>query len=778
MTFASLEFDRVLALVASFARSARGRAHVLATLPRFDPAEGSLNFERTREVGALIDGNGALGFAGLDAAELVESATPVTLEPAECLRLMWLVRNIVEVRTLLGATEIGPELRRSLAAWPELDHVLAFCEQRLGPGGEVLDSASPQLAQARAARERHRRAIVAALEELSRNTRGLSAPYTVRRERYCIPVPIYERQNVPGLVLDVSASAATVFLEPFAVVERNNALAEAISLAQAEEERVLAEIAATFARHRTELIRGSQLLTELDADQARALFGRATGGRLVEPGCSDRLHLLGARHPLLDPALAKLRADVLGETGSTRPIVPLDLELPEGARLVLLSGPNAGGKTVALKTLGLTTLMAASGIPVLVDEGAALPPVTSVWCHIGDEQNLLSDLSTFTGAMKATTELLANADPNTLVLYDELGSGTDPEEGAALAAALLEELARRRCWTVATAHLVTVAAHLEQVPGSVNAAMGYDESSGRPTFRLQLGVPGRSRGLAIASACGVPAAILERARSLVSRSYLAIDTYLASLQGERERCRAEQESLRALQDEAVEAARAAAEAAEQSRVERDRIRKSLDEERERLRRRANERLDAALAELALAKERGELPGKRRVVTLRRAVVDDTEGKQAPAVVCDPFGEGAHVRLRGSVATGVVRRVVGNRVEVQAGDKRLWVERSACEAVAGAAVTRTKTTVATDSENEPSELKLIGMTQDDARDLLEHFLDHAVIQGQRHVRIVHGHGTGTLRRMVWQILKQHPAVVHFAHPGQNRGGTGATEAELE
>ena len=245
------------------------------------------------------------------------------------------------------------------------------------------------------------------------------------------------------------------------------------------------------------------------------MFGEACGRR---PARTGGRHACYASWPRAtrssSPALAPLREEVLGEAGNTRPVVPLDLEFPEDARLVLLSGPNAGGKTVALKTVGLAALMAQSGIPVLADPTSALPPFDRVWCHLGDEQNLFSDLSTFTGAMHATTTLLADADADTLVLYDELGSGTDPEEGAALAAALLEELARRGCWTLATAHLITVAAHLEQRAGlGRTPRWGTTKRSGRPTYRLHLGAPGRSRGLAIASSCGVPATLLERARA-------------------------------------------------------------------------------------------------------------------------------------------------------------------------------------------------------------------------------------------------------------------------
>ena len=778
MSLASLEFDRVLELVAAFARSDLGRRAVTSTLPVFSPGEGSRAFCLTSELATAIAAQGTLSFTGLDAAELLGDGAATADDAADLARLVSLVRRVVEVRAALAAAPRGPELGGIVAELPRLDALLSFCELRLGPGGEVLDSASAALAQARTARERHRGAIVAAMEQLRRTHARLSAPFTVRRERYCMPVPAAERGTLAGLVLDVSASGATVFLEPLAVVELNNALAEATAVARAEEERVLAELAAAFHRNRDDLLRAAGRLADLDACQARVLFGQGCGGRLLQPGTATSLRLVGARHPLLDPALAALREQTLGETGSTRPVVPLDLAFPEGAKLVLLSGPNAGGKTVALKTLGLVALMAQTGIPVLAEDGSCLPPLRRVWCHLGDEQNLLSELSTFTGAMRATASLLEQADEDTLVLYDELGSGTDPEEGAALAAALLEELARRRSWTLATAHLVTVAAHLESIAGAVNAAMGYDDATGRPTYALHLGVPGRSRGLSIASSCGVPHDLLARARALLSASFLAIDGYLATLQDERQRLVRERDALASRQREAEEERRRAEEARADLEREQERARRRLDEEREALRRRAREQLAAAVAELERARERGEFPGKKRLAAVRRVALDLSPEEPTPAAL-EPFGVGATVRVRGTSSVGQVIRALGDRVELRVGEKRLWVEPSACEPVVPPPTsTHGGIQVATAQEGQPSEINLIGRTQDEAREELERFLDRAALAGVTHVRVVHGHGTGALRRVVREVLAAHPTVAHFSHPPQYRGGTGVTEAELE
>ncbi|MGE5234771.1 MAG: endonuclease MutS2 [Acidobacteriota bacterium] len=776
-TLAALEFDRVLTLVAAFARSQRGRQAVLATLPGFSTAEGSQAFSLSRELDVFVAAAGPLSFAGLDHASLL-AGDATALEATELARLISLVRTLVEVRDALGSVRLGPELARRGTSLPHLEPFLAHCDRCLGPAGEILDSASPQLAQARAARERHRQAIVSRLDQLRRQ-HGLQAPFTVRRERYCVPIPSGERQAVGGLVLDVSGTGATAFVEPLEVVELNNALAEALSRVREEEQRVLRELAADFARRRDELAAAATTLTELDAFQARALFARRCDGVLLEPGAGSDFRLLGARHPLLDPRLAGLREEALGEAGNRGEVVPLDFAFPANRRVVLLSGPNAGGKTVALKTIGLVALMAQAGIPVLAAASSALPRFSAVWCHIGDEQSLLSDLSTFTGAMQATSALLSSADTDTLVLYDELGSGTDPEEGAALAASLLEELARRGCWTLATAHLVTVAAHVEQLPGATNAAMGYDEDGGRPTYRFRLGIPGRSRGLAIAAACGVVPRVIARARGLLSTSYLALDGYLSRLEEERRHVEAEATRLRALEAAAEEARRGWA--VERDRLERERgeVRSSLATEREKLRRRAQERLAAALAELQAARARGELPGRRRVAAVRAAAFDlgdEEESTTAPALGLAP---GVRVRVLGTGAEGTVGRIIGDRVEVQLGGKRVWVARNGCEVCqTGPPAPPPPAPALVEGGTEPEELKLIGLTEEEARESLDQFLDRALLGGLRRVRVVHGHGSGTLRRMVREVLAAHPAVISFSHPPQFRGGTGVTEAELE
>lgn len=771
-TLAALEWQQVLQLVASFARTDRGRELVLQAEPVFGLSSDEA-FRLASDVWGFVERQGTLPLGDSSGLELL-AAPGAGWSPRELAELVALVRTVVTVRGAVLAASPGPALAKLAASLPDLGGFLAWCETRLESDGRVPDTASPALAQARRNREAVRQALHQELERLTRLTPFASGPYTVRRDRYCLPIPAGERGKVAGLVLDASGSGATLFVEPFSLVELNNALAQASALIREEEERILGELRAAFLRRRTELLAAGETLATLDAFQARVLFGKKAGARLQPPGTGSVFRVVAARHPLLDPHLAPLREAVFGEPGNREPVVPTTLEFPPDVRLVLISGPNAGGKTVALKTVGLVAVMAAAGIPVLAEEGTELPELSGVFCHIGDEQNVLAELSTFQAAMTATAALLARSDPSPLVLYDELGSGTDPEEGQALGAALLEELAARRWWTLATSHLLGLAVHVENLPGAANAAMGFDDGSGRPTYRLTLGTPGRSRGLALARACGLPEPLVRRAESLLSGAYVSLDRYLTRLQEETEKLRQAQDLLaaqeRALRKTQEELAARLGELAQ----EKARLRANLEEEITRLRRQAQERWEQVVAELERAKNQGTFPGRRRLAALRSQALSLPVPEIAQEPAPEAWQPGDGVEIPGFSGPGRVLRVLGNRLEVALAGKKVWVEAAACRRTAAPAG---EARLQVEASPSGQELVLLGLDREEARDRLEKFLDAALVAGTRQVRVVHGHGSGALRRMVWEVLRGHPAVVSFAHPPQYRGGTGVTEVEL-
>lgn len=780
-----LDFDTLSVIVAAHARTGMGRALLTGAEP-FPPLERSRHLARlTREVAQLLDETGPLPLAGVDdAIPWLDPAAPPPRDPRDLLSLLTLARRIAAVRRQLLAAPIGlAHLREIAEELPDTAPLVAWAAPRLGRDGRVPDEASPDLARLRRQVTRLRQQLMAELETIRRSHSDVAtdAPPTLRRDRYCLPVRASARGQLPGLVLDSSGSGATVFLEPFAVVEVNNDLADASAQAGEEAQRILDEVAGAFTAERERLAAAVERLAQLDAAQARALFGQRVDGRVVDPGCGTELVLCGARHPLLDERLQPLRQELLGEGGRRGPghgVVPLSLRLPEGVRTVVISGPNAGGKTVVLKTVGLLVLMARNGIPLPVEEGTSVPPFDRLWCHIGDEQDVTADLSTFSAAMASTSDLLRFSDDRTLVLYDELGAGTDPLEGAALGCALLEELTRRGCLTLASTHLAAIALAASSSPGMDNAAMGYDEGGGHPTYSVTLGRPGRSRGLDIARSMGLPPVVLGRARELLGGQHLDLDRWLQRLEHQEQELRQERLALATERTRTEALGQVHERALQHLEEERRRLTERLGEERERLRRAARSRLDEALARLDEATLSRQPLGRRQRQRLRdealalpEAAASTVPGEPAELVA------GAAVLLP-RVGEGVVSEVRGDHALVVVAGKRLWVAGAELAAARAPAPGRAAPVGVDTADEAPQEVQLLGLDAESARDDLERFLDRALASGRSRVRVVHGHGTGALRRMVREVCSTHPAVRSFRHPPQHMGGTGVTEVTLE
>jgi len=776
-----LDLASVLQLVAAHARTRLGRQLCLDSDRLPSVADAAAACRLTRQVAAMVDEGGSLSFAGVDDAVVhLEEGAQIPLDPPGLLTLVAFARRVVALRRrLLAADEALDAARRLGQELPDLAELVGWAAPRLGRDGTVPDDASPELARWRRQITRSRQQVLAQLEVIRRQHPDVvtDAPPTVRRDRYCLPVRAAARGQLPGLLLDASGTGATAFVEPLAVVDLNNELVDAASRAEAEERRILAEVAGAFGACRDDLRRAAEIAAELDAAQARVLFGQAVEGRVVTPG-GDELVLRGARHPLLDERLGPLRQELFGSGGGRR-AVPLDLRLPEGVRTLVVSGPNAGGKTVVLKTVGLMVQLAFRGVPLPADDGTAIPAYDRMWCHIGDEQDVSADLSTFSGAMTATAGLLAGCGPRTLVLYDELGAGTDPLEGAALGCAILEELTSRGCLTVATTHLASIAMSATSTAGMDNGAMEYDDDAGRPTFRLRVGRPGRSRGLEIASAVGMPAPVLARAAGLLGDDHLVLDRWLRRLEALEGELLAERGDLQLRQrsvDERVRELAAQREALERRTAE---VEDALATERERLRARAKRQLDRALEQLDAATRDRRPLGKRARATVRREALDLEDRAPAPPPAGPPASlePGVRVRLLSLGGEGVLEEVRGGQARVAVGSSRMWVEAADLAAAERRGRTPRAAVEVTVDEPAERELKLLGLDAEEARAELERFLDRALASGPTRVRVVHGHGTGTLRRTVREVCSAHPAVRSFRHPPQNLGGTGVTEVEV-
>ncbi|MCP4896529.1 MAG: hypothetical protein GY906_06090 [bacterium] len=782
--YTDLDLKQLIALVAAHARSSVGRNFLIQAQCFPTPETTHSNVALTIQLSEFILEHEPLSFSGIDEAlPLLEPGAPAAESPSDLMCLYALVRRVAAVRRSLASA--SPHLRMLTdcgSQLPDFDELVRWAGARLGRDGRIPDSASPELGRLRSMAARLRSEITGQLEAIKRGHADVTtdAPPTLRRDRYCLAVRAGAQGRLPGLVLDSSGSGATVFLEPFSVVELNNDLVDASARQREEIGRIVREVAAAFDSQRPDLIAAVEVLTELDAAQARVLFGRSCGGRPIAPVRNSALVLRGARHPLLDQRLRSLRAEVLGETVAREQndVVPLEFEFPVKTRVLVVSGPNAGGKTVVLKTLGLMVIMAHMGIPLPVDEGTSIPLIDNLWCHIGDEQSVSDDLSTFSGAMTATARLLASATENSLVLYDELGAGTDPLEGAALGCAILEELGRRGALCVATTHLAAIAMSSGETAGMSNAAMEFDDEQERPTFRLRMGRPGRSRALQIASRVGIAEPILDRARDLLGGSHLELEHWLdrlEALEGELldERTAIERERL-----EQTRLKKNLEQRLEEVEKRREEVDQELRDERTKLQRRAKHQLDEVLERLDQAVEKHETLGRKKRQQLRdqALALPDPKPNGSPDEGAWSLGDAAGVE--GIKGQGIVEELRGDTARIAIGGKKLWVRvEQLVRAVGSVAVSTSKVRTEV-AESPPRELHLRGMDSESAREELEHFLDRALSTGLSMVRVVHGHGTGVLRKMVQDVCRTHPAVRSFKHPHQRFGGTGATEVNLD
>jgi DNA mismatch repair protein MutS2 len=788
----------VLRLAGRFCSSERGRERVLGLLPSGDPGEVEAWRAVTRDLIARRGVRPPVPLFGLDdGASLLFRLAPgsVALRPEELLDLFALVERSEAARHAVPVPDLTlPGLATLLAPVADLSELAAERERIFEADGRVKDTASVRLHSIRAAILRLRRDLVKRLEELAREKAAvLSEGYvTEKGGRYCLPVRADRRDGLPGIVHETSGSSRTLFVEPLAAVEANNALTEALEEEREEVRRILTALTSRFAARKADLARSVTILTELDAFQARAEWSSRAGG--VFPGDGPRAVLRGARHPLLDRRLAPLREEVFGENADERAsdAVPLDLELPNDVRLLLLSGPNAGGKTVVLKTLGLFALLAQTGFAVPAERGTVLPVFDRVLVVAGDAQDLLGDLSSFEAAMTRTAHVLSEATARSLVLLDEVGSGTDPDEGGALAVAILENGMGRGGLTVATTHLASVKEWARERTAVLSAAMESDEATGRPTYRVKPGAVGRSRALAVAERAGLPGPVLEAARERLGEAWAEADAALSRLEVETRAAREESARARALAAEL------------EARLEQLSGEKSaLAAEKARLSERARERIDRALEALRettrreLERLREELRAGRAVPRGALTTVTEAARRDGLAIVDDgpqdlpagPVVPGELVRIRGLTTTGRLLRLDAARgeAEIDAAGKRMVVAASSLSPAGGAAAgplapARLAAVPRSAAGERPAtgaaEVVLVGRRVDEALPEVERALNEALLEGRSSLRIIHGHGTGRLAAAVREFLDGHPGVA--AHrPGQPReGGTAVTIAVLD
>jgi len=775
-----LEFPRVRDIVAGYTTFPVSRELAAGMAPTTDRARIILWLEQSAEARALLAQENGFSLGDvIDVRSLVSvAARGKVLEPESFLNLQ---------RTLAASRNLRNHLTKRAEEFPRLWDIASrvtpvpSLEKEIGrifsADGEVLDSASPRLADLRQKLRSVRQEILRRLDSLVKTPHPpeylQDTLITERDGRYVIPVKAEFRREVPGIVHDMSNTGATVFLEPFATVELGNELREAVLAERHEVLQVLTVLSGEVGLHEATLMENMTALAELDLALAKARY--AARVQAIEPCIAEAgagaaglaLKLVAARHPLL--------------RGKA---VPLTVAVGRDFTVLVITGPNTGGKTVALKTIGLLALMAQAGLPVPAAEGTCLPVFDGVFADIGDEQSIEQTLSTFSWHMGHIVRIIQQSTRHSLVLMDELGTGTGPAEGAALAQAILQHFRDRGLLAVVTTHFEALKVFAHTTPGLQNAAMAFDPATLKPTYQLNIGIPGGSNALATAAQLGLPEAIIEAARSRLDKDTQQMEKLMADLAREKQ------------------TAEAARRAAETERAAAGALRRDLEEQREHLAeqkrtllREARDAVVAQAAELSrqLKETAAELKRARSQEALQQARQTlsaahqklDSPAWQPPDAAAAPRADAGEIRvgdrvwMTGTNLQGIVLNMSDKdgQLEVQAGSGRFRLSRQNVTRIAedaGAALTKaTGVTVSVGRGIESLELDLRGKRADEVTGELDSYLNNASLYNVTQVRIIHGHGTGVVRQIVRDFLSAHPLVRSFRPGEKGEGGDGVT-----
>jgi len=726
-------------------------------------------------------------FAGLPDTEAIIHKLRIEgagLEPKEIFAVFALLDRAADAKSVLtAAAERFPRLGRRAQTIGDFRALLKDLEGKILPDGTVADHASVALARLRRDIERQKRSIQESLERFLRSHREegvLQEEFvTIRNERFVVPIIAGQRRKLDGVIHGASASGATLFVEPIETIDLNNELVRLTEEEMREVFRILVEITGRLRGYGDSIRQTLITMARLELIFAKARFAAEFGCTI--PKFGGRLLLRDARHPLLQDVMRKRRQEV----------VPISLELSPDRRTLLISGPNTGGKTVSLKTVGLLSLMAHSAIPVPAAE-AEFPLFTQVLADIGDYQSIQENLSTFSAHMGKIREMALDVTPDSLVLLDELGSATDPEEGGALGVAIVEHFRAAGAFTLVSTHLMALKIYGASTEGVVNGSMGFDDATFEPTYRLQLGLPGKSAGLEIATRLGMPEDIMLRARRSMSDRERDVTRFLAELHRRIEETASLEQKLR---DQLAAAERHDKELAREWEKRETAKLKELERRTDQALAKFEEQAQETIDKIGQGadKRKAEQDAQRRVSKAKRELREDfsttvlstQDDSRQDRIQPLRIEEGARVRLRDIRDPATVRRKLSNgRIEVEAGFMKMQVsEDDVIEVLpaAGAAATKLPRNVSYKPAPELTpvhqEINVIGQHVEEARDAVDEFLDRAVMATASRVRIVHGHGMGVLKRTIAELLARHPHVAKFYPAPQQEGGAGATIVEL-
>ena len=799
-----LEFDSLRGVLSGYASSPLGQGRIAAISPATDRSWIRNQQQLVLEIREFRRVGGRFEFSGLsDILAIVEKSriSGVAAEANEINQVIRLVDRAADWRQIslnppAAMSGDWSAVREFSSAIADFSGFLRGFQNKILPDGTLDDHASPELARIRREIEKQRRAIQSSLRSyLGRLSEGGAVQdelITIRGERFVIPVKIEQKRRVQGVVHGASSSGQTVFVEPLETIDQNNELVRLFDEEQAEIHRILLEMTGRIGESSEAILAASGILAELEFQFVKARFSEdyncvpvsfATG----ESQSKSALLLINARHPLLERNLKARGGQV----------VPITIEL-DSSRQLIITGPNTGGKTVALKTLGLLALMAQCGIPVPADR-ATLPIFDSVLADIGDSQSIEQNLSTFSAHVTNIDFISRAATPQSLVLLDELGSATDPEEGAALAVAIADYFRHLGCVSIISTHHTSLKVYAANTAGVLNASVGFDESTLQPTYELRLGVPGASAGINIAQRLGLNPKIISAARSRLGSQARDVGEFLDRLHSDLREAEAERLRLAARQQELErEKGRLANEGRRDQQAKVREMEKKLEDLLRDFKYQARESLNA-IQERAAAQKLSK-DAERRIGRMRRDLREqfdstvvahssgaDRDDPNAQPQVVQHVAEGDTVKLKSLGRTGrVIRRIDDHQFEVEIGAMKMRIPRTDIASVVASAhdsplkAARARgisVSIEKEDQNVPSEINVIGRTVDEATEEVEKFVDRAFLAGLSRVRVVHGSGMGILRKALRQLLQKHPHVETVSQPPQNEGGAGATVVEL-
>ena len=806
-----LEFQHIQSFLESLALTGPGRLAVARVSPIKDKEQIQLLLDQVTELKEYLQIGNSLPLGGINAiAGLVEqvSGSGRTLLPAELLEVAETLRVTSALQQLVNRCEPQygrlADLLGNLEPIPELEEKIS---RAIDHRGQIKDGASQELRRIRKeigdVRKRLHEELEEILEKQSSQKTLQERLISVRNDRLVIPLRSGAKGTLEGIVHATSHSGATCFVEPLSAVPLNNQLSQARSREREEEARILRELTDAVLAEAEVIGHNEKWLGLIDCVHAKVRLSTLLGARSPQIHEGGRIRLLQASHPILalqegaqknSSFPSTLAEIVLGAEISERgkseetEVVPIDLYLDEDRKTIIISGANTGGKTVSLKTLGLLGVMVQAGLHIPVAEGSEWPVLTGIFAEIGDEQDVRAHLSTFSARIQRLVTMLKKVDHHSLVLLDEIGTGTDPAEGSALALALLDQFREKGAFAVVTTHYHLIKAYGMLHQGVENVSVAFDEKSGRPTYQLVYGHPGTSNALQIAADLGMPSGILETARGYVDKDESKAIDLIRQLTDTLSRAKTEETRLRSERRQ-LELARD--ELAEQQKLLRESRETILSELRERggeLIQEAEKEVKSAIALLQKAGMRETMGVRKKIRQVKKTLGSELRSQAEPEQRgVKPSAEGQTVRLRGRGPSGTLVKIKdqGRRAEVQMGPKRVEVDMEALELLPTEQGADGRPTgmhgirvFREELETSQQRLHLVGLRVEEALPLLDKAIDRALMDGCSQIHVVHGHGTGRLRKAVQDFLSDHSVVKGFHPENQNAGGTGVTVVELK